>query len=163
MPFMSMRLLTAWQVQRTIIHTALDDLESFLWVLIWGIVYASKNIEGAMAANDGIELMLQAWSGDVMCNRAKCSTAEYSWKDAVFGDLIKEWLKIFQKANEENRQLTENMSFMHLDSQEWNDACNKLESYCKDIYKEVLESGFRYLDGVRKYSDWDKVVSANVS
>ncbi|KAF8486766.1 hypothetical protein F5888DRAFT_1822651, partial [Russula emetica] len=34
MPFMSIRLLSAWQGRQTVIHTALDDLESFLWVLM---------------------------------------------------------------------------------------------------------------------------------
>ncbi len=162
MPFLSMRLLTLWQLQATTIHTALDDLESFLWVLIWGIVNASKDIEGAMTANKGIELMLDAWSGDMAKNMDKYSIAEYNWKDAVFGDLIQEWLKTFQKTNKETRQLIKHMSIMDLDTQEWVDSCNKLESYCKDIYKEILESGFRHLKGVKEYSDWDKVVAANV-
>ena len=161
MPFMSMRLLTAWQVRETIIHTAVDDLESFLWLLIWGIVYASKDIEGAMTANRGIQLMLDAWSGDVTCNRFKVSTAEDSWDDVVFGDLICEWSDTFRQARRESRRLTEDMHFMDVGSQEWDDACSELESYCKDIYKKVLESGFRYLEGVREYSDWDKVVAAN--
>jgi len=136
---MSIRLLNAWQGRKTITHTALDDLESFLWVLIWGIVHASKDIEGAKIANEGIQAMLIAWSGDVIYNLSKLTTAESSWTDAV-----------------------EDMSTVDLGSQEWDDACNELESYCKDIYKEVLESGFRYLEGVRGYSDWDKVVAANV-
>jgi hypothetical protein len=164
MPFISMRLLSACQIRsgEATIHTALDDLESFLWVLIWGIVYASKDIEGAKTANGGIQLMLDAWSGDVNSNRTKFPTAEISWTDAVFGDLIREWLNTFRQARQENKRLTEDMSIMDLGSQEWDDACNELESYCKDIYKEVLESGFRYLEGVREYSDWDKVVAANV-
>jgi hypothetical protein len=161
MPFMSMRLLDAWQGRDRIIHTALDDLESFLWLLIWGIVYASKDIEGAKTANRGIQLMLDAWSGDVKSNRSKLPTAERTWKDAVFGDLIREWLDIFRRAREENEPLIEDMSTMDLGSQDWNGACNLLESYCKDTYKEVLESGFRCLQGVRDYSNWDKVVAAN--
>jgi hypothetical protein len=162
MPFMSMRLLTARQLRETIIHTALDDLESFVWILIWGIVYASKDIEGAKGANRGIELMLDAWSGDVISNRTKLATAENSWKDAVFGDLIREWLNTFREARQENERFTEDMSTMRLGSQEWDNACNELESYCKDIYKNLLESGFRHLEGVREYSDWDKVVAANL-
>jgi len=161
MPFMSIRLLSAWQGRQTVIHTALDDLESFLWVLMWGIVYASKDIEGAKTANGGIQLMLDAWSGDVIYNRTKYSTVE-SWEDAVFGDLIQEWFNTFRQASRENKRVTEDMSIMDLGSQEWDDACDELESYCKDIYKEVLESGFRYLEGVREYSDWDKVVAATV-
>jgi hypothetical protein len=162
MPFMSMRLLDALFTQDSIIHTALDDLESFVWILIWGIVNASKDIEGAMTANRGIQSMLIAWSGDVVTNMAKLSIALGSWKDAVFGDLIREWNGIFLRAREEAERLTEDVSSMQLGSREWDDACNELESYTKDIYKEVLESGFKYLEGVKEYPDWDKVVAANV-
>jgi hypothetical protein len=161
MPFMSFRLLDAWQVRETTIHTALDDLESFVWLLIWGIVHASKDIAGAKGANRGIQLMLDAWSGDVKSNRTKLSTAENSWDDAVFGDLIQEWLDTFRKARRENTLITRDMSTMRLGSQEWNNTCNRLESYCKGIYKNVLEAGFRHLEGIRDYSDWDKVVAAN--
>jgi hypothetical protein len=162
MPFMSMRLLAARQLREKIIHTALDDLESFLWLLIWGIVYASKDIEGAKGANRGIEFMLDAWSGDVISNRSKLPTAEESWDDAVFGDLIREWLDTFRQARRENKRVTRDMSTMRLGSQGWDNTYNELESYCNDTYKKVLESGFRHLEGVRDYSDWDKVVAANV-
>src|ERR1700733_16329388 len=100
MPFMSIRLLNASQATEAVIHTALDDLESFLWLLIWGIVYATKDIEGARAANHGIKLMLEAWSGDVKSNRSKLPTAE-AWKDDVFGDLIREWIDIFRRTHRE--------------------------------------------------------------
>jgi hypothetical protein len=162
MPFVSMRLLNAWQEGEAVIHTALDDLESFLWLLIWGIVYASKDIEGATTANRGIPRMLAAWSGDMTSNTSKLFIADEVWKDAVFGDLIREWLDTFRRVRRENKRLTEQMSTMHVGSQKWHDICNELESYCNDIYKDVLESGFRHLEGVREYFDWDKVVAANV-
>jgi hypothetical protein len=161
MPFMSMRLLDARQLRGKIIHTALDDLESFVWLLIWGIVYACKDIDGAKGANRGIQLMLVAWSGGPMSNRTKLSTAENSWDDAVFGDLIREWLDTFRKARRENTLITRDMSTMRLGSQEWDNTCDELESYCKDTYTKVLESGFRHLEAVREYSDWHKVVAAN--
>jgi len=158
---MSIHLLVACELGEQIIHTALDDLESFLWLLIWGIVYASKDIAGAKDANKGIQLMLNAWSGDIIGNKNKLSTAYCGWKDAVFGDLIREWLNTFRKAKEESEQIIEDMYTMSLDSEEWNGACDELESSCKIIYKEVLESGFRHLEGVREYRDWDGVVEAN--
>ena len=161
MPFMSMRILGALQAKEATIHTALDDLESFLWLLIWGIVYASKDIEGAKAANRGIQFMLDAWSGDAKSNRSKLPTVEDSWTDAVFGDLIQEWLDIFRKARKVNKEITEEMSSISLGSREWVDVCDKFESYCKGIYEDVLESGFRCLGGVREYPDWDRVVAAN--
>ena len=45
--------------------------------------------------------------------------------------------------------------------EEWNAACDDLELDCTHVHEEVLESGFRHLEDVRSYSDWDKVVAAN--
>ena len=161
MHFMSMRLLDASETNKKVIHTALDDLESFLWLLIWGIFNACKDIDGSNLANPGMDNMRIAWSGGLSLNKNKYYNAEYSWRDAVFGDLIKEWLGIFRRTHMENDRFTENMSGLNLKSKEWEDVCNELESYCQDIYKEVLESGFKHLDGVSQYVNWDKVVTAN--
>lgn len=157
---MSMRLLSARDQRRQTIHTALDDLESFLWVLVWGIVQSSKDIEGARTNNPGIEDMLNAWASH---NRSRSMIVDdvTNWKDAVFGDLIRKWLRTLKQAADDAGLLTEEMSAMPLGSQEWHEACNELESDCTRVYKEVLESGFRQLEDVRSYSDWDKVVAAN--
>jgi hypothetical protein len=156
---MSVRLLGASAAGKAIIHTALDDLESFLWLLIWGIIYASKDIEGARDANEGIKLMLDTWSGNANSNIAKHVHA-LSWKDAVFGDLIREWLGIFVLARRENDLYTEGMSKEELGSPEWTSICDDFKSYCKGIYGEVLESGFKHLNALREYSDWKEVVAA---
>ena len=151
-------------IKQAIIHTALDDLESFFWVLIWGIIYASKNIKGAKANKSGIKLMLKAWK---VHNGSRLAIANEFWTDSylnpVFGDLIQEWMKTFHQARHRNNNVTEKMSTIHfncLGSQKWDDACNELELYCEDTYKEVLESGFKHLEGVKKYSNWNKVVTA---
>lgn len=115
-----------------------------------------------MAANRGIQSILDAWSGDLTTHLGKLPIAKRSWDDAVFGNLIREWLDIFDKAYKENRRVTEVMSTMRLGSQEWDDACDKFESYCEVIYEEVLESGFRHLEGVREFPDWNKLVATNV-
>jgi hypothetical protein len=164
MSFMSMRLLAAYQGNLTIIHTALDDLESFLWLLIWGIVYASKDIDGAKAANVGIEQMLIAWSGDATSNLTKLTAAERSWDDVVFGGLIQEWLGIFTKAESDTKKFMKHLPTIPLDNQlgsEWRRACDWLESYCMKTYEAVLKSGFNHLEEVRKYSNWTDVVVAN--
>jgi hypothetical protein len=38
LPFMSVRLLKCWDSHETYEHTATDDLESFVWVLVWCIL-----------------------------------------------------------------------------------------------------------------------------
>ena len=158
---MSIRLLMAIEGRDPTIHTALDDLESFLWVLVWGIVHASKDIQGARDHNLGIELMLEAWQGD---NRLKRSAME-SWTDVVFGDLIEEWLHIFAIARRDNRQFIRYLPMTPLDNQqgsEWSNACDRLEAYCTKTYEDLLESGFKHLKNVERYSTWEEVVLANV-
>jgi hypothetical protein len=162
MPFMSVRLLGALHAKEPTIHTALDDLESFLWLLMWGIVYASKKINGATTANRGINFMLDAWSSsNPKSNLTKITGAEDFWKDAVFGDLIQQWLDTFRKARKFNTEITEEMSFLSLGTGEWDGVCRELESYCNSIYKEILESGFKHLGSVSEYPTWDRVVAAN--
>ena len=165
MPFMSARILEALRRRKPIIHTAFDDLESFLWVLIWGIVHASKDIEGAKTAQKGIGRMLSMWSGNLIDNLSKLSAAEYAWvDDAVFGGLIEDWLGIFRGAKRETRKLMKHLLTIPLDNQqgsEWSIACNKLKLYCTKAYEDVLKSGFDHLKGVGKYSNWKEVVVAN--
>ena len=156
-----MRLLNASKGQGPTIHTALDDLQSFLWVLIWGVVHASKDIKGARDYNLGIKLMLEAWEGD---NRLKFSIAEFDWTDVVFGDLIGEWLLIFARGRVDNQQLIRYLPTIPLDNQqgsEWCKACDRLEAYCTKVYEDVLESGFNHLERVERYSTWEEVVAAN--
>ena len=159
---MSIRLLNAYYKHNEIIHTALDDLESFLWLLIWGIVHSCKGIKGAKSFNPGVELMLDALSGKTDI-RTKFSTAVFGWQDAVFGGLIRKWLNIFIRTHEENVQYTKRMSRAKLDDSEWTRICDDFELYLQGIYREVLESGFKHLYDVRQHSDWDKVVAAWVS
>ena len=37
MPFMSERLLACWEEDISVIHTPVDDLESFLWIVVWAV------------------------------------------------------------------------------------------------------------------------------
>src|SRR5258708_1349710 len=165
MHFMSMNILGALQTRRSIFHTALDDLESFLWVLIWCIVHLSKDIEGARANNPGIDFMLDAWSGDVMANLAKLTAAEGQWKDAAFGSLIEKWLDTFRRTRGKTRNLTALLSQNKVEEDpdsDWMKGCDLLETFCKTIYEEILQSGFEHLKDVWRYSDWEAVVAANV-
>jgi hypothetical protein len=155
---MSLRIVDALIQNESVIRTALDDLESFLWVLIWGIVYASKDIEGAREVNKGIDYMLSAWSGDLRYNKSEQS-ADTVWKDAVFGDLIKKWMSIFKAANERNGKLLEHLPSIPTESK-WTLACDVLETRFTDVYEEVLKFGFAELRKVEKYSDWTRVVAA---
>ena len=158
---MSIRLLNAIDQRESTIHTALDDLESFLWVLIWAIVHALKDIPGARDNIKGINLMLKAWQGEKRLKRS----AIVGWKDVVFGDLIEEWLGIFGRASKEAVRVVDRLPSIPLDNRQgsrWNNTCDRLTSHCTNVYEEILKSGFKTLESIQNYPDWEAVVAANV-
>ena len=158
---MSIRLLNAIDEREPTIHTALDDLESFLWVFIWAIVHALKDIPGARDNIKGINLMLKAWQGEKRLKRL----AIVGWKDVVFRGLIEEWLGIFERAEIEAERVMDRLPSIPLDNRQgsrWNNACDRLTSYCTNVYEEILKSGFRTLESIQNYPDWEAVVAANM-
>ncbi|KAH9024062.1 hypothetical protein EDB85DRAFT_1870310, partial [Lactarius pseudohatsudake] len=43
LPFISCRLVNAWCGNKPALHTAADDLESFMWVLVRSLIYSKKS------------------------------------------------------------------------------------------------------------------------
>jgi hypothetical protein len=115
MYFMFMHILGIWLNYRSIFHTTLDNLESFLWLLIWCIVHLIKDIKGVRDKNPGIDQMLYIWLGDVMANRFKYQIVK-EWEEAIFGGLLREWLKIFNWVLKETRILIKFLSTAWVDN-----------------------------------------------
>ncbi|KAH9066159.1 hypothetical protein EDB87DRAFT_1542454, partial [Lactarius vividus] len=44
LPFIALRLIDAWSGYAPALHTAADDLESFMWVLVWSLVHIFKKV-----------------------------------------------------------------------------------------------------------------------
>jgi hypothetical protein len=167
MPFISLRLLVRWkeqvnQGQGPVIHTAVDDLESFLWLLIWAIAHILKDKERATKNNPGIKLILENWSGKVTF-MSKREIARDKWKDAVFGKVIRQWLRFFDDAEAETDTRTQAVVAQPMGSSGWKGACDELETFCKKIYEKILKSGFKHLEEIRTYPNWETVIDANVS
>ena len=159
---MSVRLLGAWINQWPIIQTAVDDLESFLWLLIWAIVHILKDKERATTHNIGIEIMLQTYSASIVSQRSKEINVECYWTDIVSRGLIQKWINIFRLARIDIQKLSQDLIETPLDSPQRGFVCSRLELYCMRIYNDVLNSGFEHLENIRKYSTWDEVVDANM-
>jgi hypothetical protein len=92
----------------------------------------------------------------------KRGIAAKKWKDAVFGKVIHRWLKIFDETDAEIETRTQAMATQPMGSSEWNGACDELETFCKKIYEEILESGFKHLEEIKRYHNWEAVIDANV-
>ena len=163
LPFLSIRLLLAWKIQShkqqwPIIQTAVDDLESFYWILIWAIAHILKDQKKATGYDPGIDMILDIFLGDMESQAYKESIVHTWWNSTVFGGLFKGWMDIFQQARQDLPTFSQNFFKVSSDSQKQEEACNELESYCMTTYKNVLESGFRHLKQVREHPNWDKVV-----
>jgi hypothetical protein len=149
------------QNEGPVIHTAVDDLESFLWVLVWVIAHVLKDKERATKNNPGIKLILHHWAGKETYGSKRDIVAK-RWKDVVFGKVIRTWLKVFDEAEVEIDARTQAMASQPMGSLEWKGACDDLETFCKKIYEEVLESGFKHLEEIKRYPNWETVIDANM-
>ena len=137
LPFVSVRLLWAWSLKQPIVlnlivHMAVDDLESFIWVLSWSLVHILKK--------NGSE--------DV-------STIKM---EKAFGNLMRDWLRILMLPRHDVEQLR--LAFPTTLAGWDTIACNDLAPLCNRVYEEVLESGFSHREEISRYSQWEGVVKA---
>ena len=160
LPFMSMRLLSAWVGDLPIVHTAVDDLESFLWVLVWALVHIFKKI--AKTRNATIDVLAE-WSSSYHFTNvmAREPIIQVGWKDVVFGGLLREWLNISLMARLAIERHVETVSGSGHDVDRRREAFDQLEEYCRSVYLEFIQTGHKHLENIRWYSDWDAVVEAN--
>ena len=162
LPFISTHLLCAWLSHEgaihTAIHTAIDDLESFLWVFVWVLVHVLRHHKGGTKNRPAIEVLFDAFSGrsikDVLIKEI---VVLHMWRDDIFKPLIKEWLDICHTDQQGVHPLVIAMSSTtgHLREE----ACDRLEVFCRRTYEKVLNSGYRHLVNIRQYPDWEAVVA----
>ena len=158
---MSVRLLSAWDDDQPIVHTAVDDLESFLWVLVWALVHILK--EFGTTSNSTVDQLAERLSSySIPQILMRESTVQRRWKDVVFGGLIREWLAISLEASLAVEQHVGSVFRSGNDVDRQHEAAfDRLEEYCRTVYVELIQTGNRHLESIRRYSDWKAVVEAN--
>jgi hypothetical protein len=87
-----MRLLHALESEEQALHTAVDDLESFVWVLVWSLVYIFKKVANILTKKkskiDQLGRALSSCLVPLILSREYIAKEE--WKDKIFKDLIQE-------------------------------------------------------------------------
>ncbi|KAH9009970.1 hypothetical protein EDB85DRAFT_2298298 [Lactarius pseudohatsudake] len=163
LPFISLRLVNAWAANKPALHAAADDLESFMWVLVWSLVHIFKKFATITIDSATINRLAQAFSSfDTRTVLSKSSTLRY-WPDKVFGDLIEEWRRISNDSHEFLRQVEKALlaaeSRNDMDSQktEW----DRLEKHCGEVYIKFIRAGYAHLENIRGYGDWEAVIAKN--
>jgi len=154
----SIWLLKAWHQEDPIVHTAMDDLESFLWLLSWALVHVLKKYGSTHQGILNVEYALS--SKDMRINETKEYFME-SWLDVVFGNLMQDWHKTLTLARYEVKQFMSDFSMTAGSPQaDRVKAFGDLELLCNKVYEQVLKSGFSHRQEISQYSQWEDVVWA---
>jgi hypothetical protein len=153
LPFMPRRLVNAWRWNKLVLHTAADDLESFLLVLVWSLVHIFKHT--LTKESPEISYLADIFSSyrysDIV---AKESIIMDTWPDEVFKGLILEWLTIAQVSRVYLHKLEGTLSALESMDAQW----DSLEKYCGEVYLKYIKAGYRHLETIRSYRDWEAVV-----
>jgi len=149
---MSIRLLHAWSCDQAVLHTAIDDLESFLWVLVWTLVHIFKEFTTFDNAKGTINTLTQTYSSyDFSKNQNKALVVKFGWGRAeVFGGLIHEWLEISQRSHRFIVNFQESLL-----------GWDEFTTHCEQVYIEYIQAGFMHLEQIKNYSTWEEVVVTN--
>ncbi|KAH8989963.1 hypothetical protein EDB92DRAFT_2115134 [Lactarius akahatsu] len=162
LPFISLRLVNAWAANEPTLHTAADDLESFMWVLVWLLVHIFKKFATITVDSATINRLARAFSsfdtGTVLTKEVILRL----WRDKVFRDLIREWRMISNDSGVFLTQVEETLSAAELndmDSQkrEW----DRIEKHCGEVYIKFIRAGYAHLENIRGYGDWKAVIDKN--
>ncbi|KAH8982017.1 hypothetical protein EDB92DRAFT_1952689 [Lactarius akahatsu] len=160
LPFISLRLVNAWAANEPTLHTAADDLESFMWVLVWSLVHILKKFATITVESATINRLADAFSSfDTRTVLSKGPTLTY-WRDKVFSGLIEEWSDISDDSHKFLRRFEATSSAANdMDSQkrEW----DRLEKYCGEVYIKFIRAGYVHLENIRGYGDWEAVIATN--
>ncbi|KAH8999062.1 hypothetical protein EDB92DRAFT_2111150 [Lactarius akahatsu] len=165
LPFMSIRLLDEWYLDNPVLHTAIDDLESFLWVLVWSLVRISKELAKIPNRNSIIHRL-----GHIVSSRnytdmlLKERLIKRQWTDKVFRGLIRDWLRISETSRTVVSELQQTLIELVNDG-DTSDAqkriFDELDERCGKVCKEFIQSGYRHLQAIEKFSNWRDVVDFN--
>ncbi|KAG8891547.1 hypothetical protein FRB99_003528, partial [Tulasnella sp. 403] len=151
--FLSQATLEAWFNGAQKMHTPVDDLESFMWVLVWvGLKGFSDNnldvkpVINAMLKGLGKRYILRGW----------CAKRNFSEPVHLLRPLIHHWRAIIDThaypilnllgAHPDNPTREQDKILLH-----------EIKQLSLAMYKAYLESGFKYLEGLQALG-LDKVV-----
>ncbi len=151
-----------------VLHTAADDLESFLLVLVWVVISILKTALPTQI-NEGtaigkIEGLFSAVGLDGMARIEQRQRATMKfWPDIVFAKLIDDWATISVESEKVLNQFEKAASSLesqnNLESQI--EIWDNLDNHCRDTYKRYLQTGYHRLRYIRTFSDWNAVIASN--
>ena len=152
MKFTSVRLLEAWAGQQPAYHTALDDMESVVWLLVWVLLLRRPRDE----LSDSEQGLLGAFSSNNVARLADAKRAlfrdehykdpDFTWQEGneLLAPIVCEWLAIAEEMDKEARAMLKPGELQEVDNAE-------LDRVTHQYYLRFLESGVRFLSSKGVY------------
>ncbi|KAK0462989.1 uncharacterized protein EV420DRAFT_1147754 [Desarmillaria tabescens] len=147
LPFMSIRLLQALALSTQTITTAIDDLESFIWVLCWAVVDVCLGHRKLNISEELLGLYLHGRDNFAMMAEDKRTYTSHLYGTMLplgpsfssITPLVEKWCAI---ATKYRRKVT----FLLTGSDFSSDIQRSLNVLSKEAFGEYLDEGFRALD-----------------
>jgi hypothetical protein len=137
------------------LHTAIDDLESFLWVLLWAILHVIRH--HAKLSTDEDKWITGLSNGDVQGLLAEKANIKDRLNDLMFCDGTSKGLKPFGRllqiwfdyALQASRELG-----LELNNPSNND---KFQMFCHGWYEKYIKTGLGYMEDLP--DTWSEIFS----
>ncbi|KAJ7584379.1 hypothetical protein C8J56DRAFT_950898 [Mycena floridula] len=175
--FMSLRLISDWEASP--LRTAIDDLESYIWVLVWSILCMipepTKKERSWIEALSSDDYNILNQGKDSVCqrfNRFSSRPESVSAEMRAVMPLLTHWLEISYSAAKELRKLLgeprdEIEEIFDLVAQDWDRGKHgteaqadpdpekfeaELHDLCLKYYIEYLQTAILFLEGRKQYN-----------
>ena len=152
LPFISCRILGAWVIKEAVLHTAIDDMESFGWVVLWAGLHQSRSI--SITEKTWIDA-LSADDIDKVATKKRWIMWEWPAKEKFskhmqgLSPLLERWFSLATRARADAKQFIQENVRRTGDADEFaigSDTAQKLEGLCVDYYQRYMEILVGFLD-----------------
>lgn len=170
---MSQALIYAWVAKKPFYHTAVDDLESFVWVLLWSVIdilQLRKALENkdercylqTMRSDKIKELLSRGTFLDMIEASALAGSASEGFKPFI--ELLVAWLKLAKAAFKAMVPCAPSLAEKAINVaeaiQEGSRTTDTIEFY-KGFYKDYVTIGFEH---VKKLPEtWDYIPTEDIN
>ncbi|KAH8108726.1 hypothetical protein DFH11DRAFT_1070480 [Phellopilus nigrolimitatus] len=165
LPFMSYRITRGWILDEFILHTAIDDLESFAWVVLWCALHKLENpskLEALWIERLTADELRHVLGGKIsiifdLSKKSAIRTLTFSKPLVLLLPLVSKWLSVAREAAERLdtflRDFVEDSPHETLEdvitdsvfANEENGLYDQLKDMCIGVYAEYLQAGVGFL------------------
>ncbi|KAJ3517516.1 hypothetical protein NLJ89_g459 [Agrocybe chaxingu] len=154
-PFLPTRILFRWMNNEPVLHTTIDDLQSFPWVLLWIAFRKDPTHRESKASllalnNDSLRNVWQTKAGLIQAIAERFAMSSFPQSVWVIRDLFNRWIALSREATEQLFILLEDERFtgnkLNSDLRLRTVFNDTLEGMTKNYLKEYMQAAVDFLE-----------------